>query len=62
MDTGHIVHQRATEELARLIAQQRLVNSLCRGCGKIGTIYGDDHVTLYCGRCYLIAHGVTPND
>ena len=63
MDTAHIVHQRATEELARLIrAQQRLVNALmCAWCGAVGLFYADDR-TLLCATCYEAYERVSTDD
>lgn len=48
--------------LAALIRQQRHAATFCARCGKVGTVYGADHVTLLCGRCAIIEWGGTPDD
>ena len=39
-----------------------LARAVCTHCGAPGTIYADDHETILCGRCWLLAHGTVPND
>jgi len=62
MTTTRSIHQETTDALAALIRQQAYVATFCATCGKTGDARADDHVTLICARCWIVAHGGTPND